>query len=167
IRDDLVTGVQTCALPIWISRARGARLPTRRAMEETLYSLSIPAPTLFRWSAERGAGLRRHRVGHRGYGARHDHDARTGLLLRWSRAAEEPRLDDRPVPGHLRRREFGVVDVGIHAGPGPVLQRVHRKLRRFRSQQRGCGIESRVFGHNPCHPLFRVSTDVRLYHALT
>src|SRR5438046_8700330 len=98
----------------WISRARPARLPTRRAMEETLYSLSIPAPTLFRWSAEGGAGLRRHRVGYRGYGARHDHDACTGLLLRWSRAAEEPRLDNRPLPRHLPCRKFGAFRLAFH-----------------------------------------------------
>src|SRR5947208_16759886 len=83
----------------------------------------FPAPTPFRWSADRGAGLRRYRVGHRGDGARHDHDARAGLLLWRLGPAEEPRLDDRPVHGHLRGREVGVVLWGIHASSRPVLQR--------------------------------------------
>src|SRR5437762_10741374 len=125
----------------------------------------FPAPTPFRWSADRGAGLRRYRVGHRGDGARHDHDARAGLLLWRLGPAEEPRLDDRPVPGHLRGREFGVVLVGIHARLRPVLQRLHRKLGRFRPQQRRGGAETHVLEHDSRNPLFRLSTEVRRDHA--
>src|SRR3989442_6719481 len=93
---------------------RRRRLAVCRGAGEGLYSVPVSLPIPFRWSAGRGAGLRGHRMGRRGHGARHDHDARAGLLLRRSRAEEEPRLDDRPGLRHLRPREPGVAAVGLH-----------------------------------------------------
>src|SRR5205807_7352388 len=108
----------------------GASLPRtcESDQQEPLYAAPRCPPKSASFAGtRRGAGLRGHRVGHRGHGPRHDHDPRPGLLLWRPRPQEEPRLDDRPVLRDLRRREFGVGSLGIHARPGAVSQRLHRE----------------------------------------
>src|SRR6266566_4687596 len=106
-----------------------------RATGEALYSVSVSLPIPFRWSAGRGAGLRGHRMGRRGHGPCHDHDARAGLLLRRTRPEEEPRLDDRPVLRDLRPREPRMGVVGLPARTRVALQRLHRQPGQFRAEQ--------------------------------
>src|SRR3989449_1264215 len=133
--------------------------------EGVIRRVRFPAFRLVRWSAGFGAGLRGHRVGHRGHGPRHDHDARARLLLWRTRPAEEPRLDDRPVLRHLRGRQLGLGPVGVHARLGAAAERVHREPGRLRTEQRRDGSEPRILRHDPGTPVLRVPAEVRRDHA--
>src|SRR5438105_1654027 len=134
LRLEQVVGESAPRIMTWISRARPARSHTHRAMEETLYSLSIPAPTLFRWSAERGAGLRRLRdlirLRHR---RRELGPRRMGLVPRGHRVR---RRSGRP---HRRgrlggRRRAGHRPEGGHRSPGQSAeQHPLRDARRLRA----------------------------------